>query len=135
MGRLITFLAREIIDNDMDPSKATTKIRGLGIDEQTALLLDINTGIAKCVGKSYAFICTPLTKPEICTKNTPLTYKSIDCTRLNGTANSLYSFDKFESMDLKLTKIYKNSIINSEFHPTGLQYGGVPPGNPSLTDD
>ena len=38
-------------------------------------------------------------------------------------------------MDLKLTKIYKNSIINSEFHPTGQQYGGVPPGNPSLTDD
>ena len=90
MGRLLTFLAREVTDGT-----GPLPIRGLGIDETTALLLDVNTGLATTVGDSFAFVCSPQAAPETCQEKVPLTYRDIPCLRLSGTAGTVYDFNTF----------------------------------------
>jgi cyanophycinase-like exopeptidase len=48
MGRMNTFMARILKDIDAKPPKIS---RGVGIDEHTALLLDVKTGDVQAVGK------------------------------------------------------------------------------------
>lgn len=120
MGRLLTFLAREVTDGT-----GPLPIRGLGVDESTALLLDINTGIATTVGTSYAFVCSPQAAPEICKKKTPLTYKDIPCLRLNGTANTVYDFNTFTGDSTAVT--FVNSISNGVFLTD--PFDGIDPGS------
>lgn len=67
MGRMLSFMGRLMTDN------ALSTIRGVGIDEQTALLLDPRTGTAIAVGKSYAFICSSIEKPKTCLPELSLT--------------------------------------------------------------
>lgn len=71
MGRMLTFIARVNVDYDLG-----TAIHGIGVDEQTALLLNIQNGDVSIVGVNQAFICESAKSPEICKANTPLTYTS-----------------------------------------------------------
>lgn len=71
MGRMLTFLARIQTDEKDHPV-----VRGVAVDETTALLLDYNTGIAKTVGENFAFLCSSDQPPKTCQPNEPLTFES-----------------------------------------------------------
>jgi len=129
MGRLLTFLSRELQEQFALPGA----IHGVGIDEQTALLLDITTGAVRAVGSSYAFVCTPPGMPKTCLPGQPLTATDINCMRLNGTAGDTFSFKTFSGSGVT----YINSVANGEFtEPYPARYGpGLPPQPFVHTDD
>lgn len=79
MGRLITFLARLNQDN------WTTQARGIGIDEQTALLVEPNGSVTRVGNGAAYFLGTP-GKPEVCVSRTALTFRNISVYRIAGTA-------------------------------------------------
>ncbi len=126
MGRLLTFLSRELQDG-----LAVLPLRGVGVDEQTALILDVSNGNVRAVGKSFAFICTPAGLPKVCVPNQPLTSTDISCIRLNATAGDTFSFKSFTGQGVQ----YINSIVNGAFTvPYPEQYG--PGAQPFIhTDD
>lgn len=71
MGRTLTFTAR-LLGGTNPPSVE----RGIGVDEQTALLLNYTTGIVTTVGVGTAYICNTTQPATVCQPNTPLTYYS-----------------------------------------------------------
>jgi cyanophycinase-like exopeptidase len=76
MGRMLTFLAR-LTKGDTFPGQSTTDVklyRAVGVDEQTALLLDIKTGVATTVGVGSAYVCSPSHVPESCESDIPLSF-------------------------------------------------------------
>lgn len=118
MGRMLTFVARILQDNIN--TKDGNPVRGVGVDEHTALLLDNTNGNITAVGVGTAYVCTSYEDPEICKSDTPLTFKGIDCTRLSGIDGDTYSFATFSSgrgggFD------YVNDIVAGHF--TDLPYG------------
>jgi cyanophycinase len=76
MGRLLTFMAR--IVNDGWSGMA----RGIGVDVETALLVD--NGIATRIGLGSAYFLQTVGIPEVCKAKTPLTYRNIGAQRLSG---------------------------------------------------
>jgi cyanophycinase len=74
MGRMLTFVARILQDNEYTKNtfantptnnNNTTIVRGVGVDEHTALLLDVTTGHVTAVGVSTAYVCTADHNPEV----------------------------------------------------------------------
>lgn len=53
-----------------------------GVDEHTALLLDVNTGAISTVGVGTAYVCTSSHDPEVCSSGTPLTFKGMIMQRI-----------------------------------------------------
>ena len=76
MGRLVTFLARIVND------KWSSTARGIGIDVETALLVD--NGSATRVGVGSAYFLQTVGLPQVCAPKTPLTYQNIGVQRLSG---------------------------------------------------
>jgi cyanophycinase len=79
MGRLITFMARIISDN------WSQKIRAIGVDESTAVMIDRN-GTARIFSKNgHAYLLEPTGTPTRRSKSAPLTFGKINVRRLpNG---------------------------------------------------
>jgi cyanophycinase-like exopeptidase len=75
MGRLLTFMARIRKDNNIKNGVVT---RGVGVDEHTALLLDVKTGDVQTVGVGTAYVCSTDHAAEICADSVPLTFHGID---------------------------------------------------------
>jgi cyanophycinase-like exopeptidase len=73
MGRMLSFLARTQVDYK------AVDYRALGVDEQTALLFDVNTGIAKAVGVGNAYICSSPSLPALCVEGQPLKVEGKIC--------------------------------------------------------
>ena len=73
MGRMLTFVARVMEDV---ASPAVSLARGVGIDERTALLLDVTTGDVTAVGSGTAYVCLADHKAETCKQKTALSYSS-----------------------------------------------------------
>lgn len=73
MGRMLTFLARIRKDYKI-PSKTVS--RAVGVDEHTALLLDVVTGDVQTVGVGTAYVCSAEDLAEMCLSGTPLTFHS-----------------------------------------------------------
>ncbi len=71
MGRTLTFEARVLQDNTPIPL-----YRGVGVDEQTAFILNVTTGIATAVGVGTAYICNSTHRATTCEPNIPLTFTS-----------------------------------------------------------
>jgi len=71
MGRLLTFIARIRKDYKIAEGVIT---RGVGVDEHTALLLDVNSGDVTTVGVGKAYICSSDHSALICEANKPLTF-------------------------------------------------------------
>lgn len=71
MGRMLTFVARVLTDL-ASPSPAV--FRGIGVDEHTALLLDVVTGDVRAVGVGTAYVCSASAPPSVCKPETPLTF-------------------------------------------------------------
>lgn len=76
MGRLVTFMAR--IVNDGWAGMA----HGVGVDVETALLVDNGVASRKGIGSAY-FLKTVGT-PAVCKPKTPLTYENLTVQRLSG---------------------------------------------------
>jgi cyanophycinase len=77
MGRLVTFLARILQDGWAEQA------RGIGIDGMTALAVDGN-GVATLHGVGAVYFLRTTTHPEVCEKNTPLTFRDVEVHRLSG---------------------------------------------------
>jgi cyanophycinase len=76
MGRLVTFMARIVNDG------WTPMTRGIGVDVETALLVE--SGNATRVGNGSAYFLNTVGLPEVCMPRTPLTYRNIGVQRLSG---------------------------------------------------
>jgi cyanophycinase len=81
MGRLVTFLARILQDGWADQA------RGIGIDGKTALAVEGN-GVATLHGFGAVYFLRTTTFPEVCQKNTPLTFRDVDVIRLSGAGST-----------------------------------------------
>jgi cyanophycinase len=77
MGRLVTFLARILQDG------WAGQARGIGINGMTALAVDGN-GLATLHGVGAVYFLRTTTTPEVCEKNTPLTFRELEVQRLSG---------------------------------------------------
>lgn len=77
MGRLCGFLARV----NQDPNWEVT--RGLGVDEQTAVLVKAD-GQARVVGKNSAYFVTPGGPAETYEAGKPLTYRDLQVLRVGA---------------------------------------------------
>jgi cyanophycinase len=79
MGRLIAFMAR-ITTNGW-----ASTVKGVGIDEQTALLMNPD-GSSTRVGNGAAYFFTTPGPPQVCVAKTPLTFQNIAVYKVSGTA-------------------------------------------------
>lgn len=114
MGRMNTFTARIMKDVDTIPPSLT---RGVGIDEHTALLLNVQTGAVSAVGLGTAYICTADHTASVCSSGKPLTYQSLACTRLSGKNGDTYSFASWSGKGT----VYSSDIVAGKF--TNEPYG------------
>jgi cyanophycinase len=94
MGRLVTFMARIVNDG------WTGSVHGLGVDVETALLLE--GGNATRVGAGSVYFLSTVGLPEVCKAKTPLTYRNITTQRLSGAA----------SFDMRNWAGYQGGIAN-----------------------
>jgi cyanophycinase len=77
MGRLITFLARIVEAGWAD------KARGIGIDERTVLAVD-EKGVGTLFGEGAVYFVETPGPPQVCQKNTPLTFLNLSVYRISG---------------------------------------------------
>jgi cyanophycinase len=80
MGRLVTFLARIAHHHG-----GTTPALGIGIDENTAILME-PTGAATIVGSSTAYFLQTPGPAETCAHGAPLTYNNVPVYRVSNTS-------------------------------------------------
>lgn len=78
MGRLLTFVARTVQDGWTPVAQA----RGIGVDEETALLID--NGIATRVGTGSVYLLKPSIAPTVCQSRKPLTFRNVAVQRMSG---------------------------------------------------
>ena len=107
MGRMLSFAAR--VKTDYKPEV----IHAIGVDEQTAVLLDITTGDSITVGANQAYICTSDHNPEQCKDGLPLDFKDVGCVRLNSRSNDKFSFKSWSGDGVKYSLDIKNGKIQS----------------------
>jgi cyanophycinase len=82
MGRLVTFLARIIVDG------SATEVSGIALDEETAFLMEPD-GTGTAVGTSTVYFLRSPGPPQVCQPFTPLTYSNVSVYRIaaGGTFN------------------------------------------------
>ncbi|HEX8874951.1 MAG TPA: cyanophycinase [Nitrosospira sp.] len=78
MGRLLTFVARIIQDKWV----STESARGIGLDVETALVID--NGIATRLGVGSVYFLRPSIAPAVCRSGQPLTFRNVMVDRLSG---------------------------------------------------
>lgn len=79
MGRLATFLARIVNDG------WAVQAKGLGIDEETAVVVEAD-GSASILGNGAAYFLQTPGLPEVCLPKTDLVYRNISVYRVSGSA-------------------------------------------------
>ncbi len=77
MGRLVAFLARVVKDG------WATQARGIGIDSQTAVLVEA-AGSTTVVGNGIAYFMHTPGPPEACQPKTPLTFRNLSVYRVDA---------------------------------------------------
>lgn len=91
LGRLLAMLARLQQDQRMTPPGAA--VRGIGVDEKTALLVE-PSGRASIVGRGTAYFLTLLNgTTRVCEKGAPLSLGALPAYRLDARDASAASFD------------------------------------------
>jgi cyanophycinase len=78
MGRLLTFVARVVRDGWASVDAA----RGIGLDVETALVIE--DGVATRLGVGSAYFLRPTIAPTVCERNQPLTFRNVMVDRLSG---------------------------------------------------
>ncbi|MFP5406572.1 MAG: cyanophycinase, partial [Gammaproteobacteria bacterium] len=91
MGRLVTFLARLV----QDGWAAGAVARGIGLDVETALVVD--NGVATRVGVGSAYFLQSAGPPQVCQSGTPLTYRDLVVQRMSG--GGTFNLDQWASYD------------------------------------
>lgn len=81
MGRLLSFVARSVQDEWV----GVTDARGIGVDEQTALVVD--GGIGTRLGIGAVYFLRPTVAPAVCRKRKALTFRNVQVDRLDGAGN------------------------------------------------
>lgn len=76
-GRLVAFLARMAQNAGFDKGVA----KGAGIDERTAVLLELD-GSATIAGESAAYFVSTNRKPEVCAAGKPLSFEDLSVYRI-----------------------------------------------------
>ncbi len=76
IGRLVSFMGRLVKDG------WTGTARGLGVDVETALLVE--NGQARRVGMGSVYFLQTVGLPQVCAPKTPLTYRNLGVQRLSG---------------------------------------------------
>ncbi len=76
MGREIAFMAR------VATSGWSNAPRGIAVDEQTALLIDVASGTATVEGNGSVYFLKAPGMPEVCQAKTPLTYLNLNLQRI-----------------------------------------------------
>lgn len=105
MGRLVTFLARIVNDGRAPTAK------GIGIDEMTALAVDVR-GNATVLGTGAAYFLLTPGMPEVCQDRTPLTYKNLTVYRVSGSAT--FNFSRWSgSGGTAYTLTAENGVLTS----------------------
>lgn len=106
MGRLITFMARIVSDN------WSQKIRAIGVDESTAVMIDGN-GTARIFSKNgHAYLLEPTGAPTKCRKSEPLTFGKINVWRLPGGSTFDVSTWSNENMPHYTLDVIDGNIIS-----------------------
>ena len=77
MGRLVTFLAR-IMNDGWTPQAC-----GIGVEQGATVAVDQN-GRATIFGQAPAYFLRTAHAPEVCQKNTPLTFTNVEVYRIQG---------------------------------------------------
>jgi cyanophycinase-like exopeptidase len=75
----VAFLAR-VIKNGW-----ATDVKGIGIDEQTAMLVNPD-GSATRVGNGAVYFMRSNGQPQVCVSGTPLTYQNLAVYKVSGAA-------------------------------------------------
>ncbi|NES06050.1 MAG: type 1 glutamine amidotransferase-like domain-containing protein [Okeania sp. SIO2F4] len=102
MGRLMTFVARLLRDG------MSSTILGIGIDENTSLIVDQN-GLAKVMGDKFVYFVLGDHLPEECEPQTPLTFSRFKIwKRGNG-----------ETFDLS------NRVLNDDYYQVSVEKGEI----------
>ncbi|MDN3919095.1 cyanophycinase [Roseateles violae] len=78
MGRLISFVARNIQDGALAPTQA----RGVGLDENTALVVD--DGQARVYGGGTAYFVQPQLAPDLIQAKKPLSMRNVRIDRMRA---------------------------------------------------
>lgn len=117
MGRYLTFLARILTDHH----GTVSVVRGVALDEQTALLLDTNTGMATTVGNGnggHGYICLATQLPEVCQPALPLTFSNIQCTRVSAQAGDVFSFKSWSGEGVAyVNQVTNGKIVTAPYGP------------------
>jgi cyanophycinase len=101
LGRLLTFLARQIQDGFEE------QVLGVGVNERTAVVVDQN-GLATVLGEGPAYFILADHKPEVCKPKTSLTYKDYKIWRiLEGST--------FDLKNRPTSGYYLRSVINGKY--------------------
>jgi len=120
MGRLVVFMARLAQDGfvptfaptpDLTSNASLAVVRGIGVDEATALLLDPGNATSgaslKAVGDSTAYACelsSAALKGMVCAENEALTVRGVACERLAGASFTDYTNPNGDTFDLSTWK-------------------------------
>jgi cyanophycinase len=80
MGRLISFLARIVKEDVPEPTQA----RGIGLDENTALVVD--DGVARVYGGGTAYFLQPQLAADVLMAKKPLTVRNVRIDRMRAGA-------------------------------------------------
>jgi cyanophycinase-like exopeptidase len=105
MGRMLAFMAR-IWEEKSIPSGGV--VRGVGVEERTAILLDAVRGNSTVVGFGTAYVCAAPRKAEVCEPKVPLTFKNIDCMRLDPARVDTYDFVTYNGTGVR----YENNVVD-----------------------
>lgn len=100
-GRLLVFMAR-ILESGKEK-----RIRGIGVDEKTALLVEPD-GRANVVGKGEADFYEAISKPEVCEPGKPLSFSGIRMERVNH--GSAFDVKTWHGND----RIYAVKVLQSD---------------------
>jgi cyanophycinase len=100
MGRLMTFVARQIRDGE-SPSTL-----GIGINEQTSVVVN-KTGRARVMGNASAYLILADRDPEVCEPGKPLTFSDYKIWKMD-------SGDTFDLNNRSQTGSYLRSVKNGE---------------------
>lgn len=98
MGRLVSFLARMVKDNGWTGTPGNA--RGIGLDENTALVVE--DGVATVQGGGTAYFLKPSIAPALIQDKKPLTFRNVLVTRARAGA----SFDLLNWVGLAGTTNY-----------------------------
>ena len=116
-GRLFTFVGRLRTDHNGE------NIRGIGINEQTAIAIDLTSQVGVLLGPtitSEAYIILPDHNPSVCKPNTPLTYQNVTVQKLTAKAGDTFNFKTWtggRSSQKYTVSAVKGRILGDPYNP------------------